>query len=172
MNKNPVDFMIERTGLSRIEFALKHGFGKNTLGRLVQGRLQSVTPRIEGALWQEWRERGLDQDDFDAAYKTLDVNSAYQRWVSNKRITNRPLLPLAVKDDPKITPFARLVRKIGSVSKTAQTLAVADVVVQRYADGRQKSMPESIRTALTEMGYPHVEALDAAQQRWHAKREK
>ena len=172
MSKNPVDFMIERTGLSRIEFAVKHGFGKNTLGRLVQGRLQSVTPRISSALWGEWRDRGLDQDDFDAAYGTLDVNSAYQAWVTNRRISNRVKLPVSVKDNPKITPFARLVRAIGSVSKTAQTLAVADVVVQRYADGRQKSMPDSIRTALLEMGYEHTEALDKAQQRWHAKREK
>src|SRR6476469_5510620 len=106
MNINPVDFMIQRTGLSRIEFALKHGFGKNTLGRLAQGRLQSVTPRISDALWKEWRDRGLDQDDFDAVDKTLDVNSAYQRWVTNKRVSNRPLLPVSVKDNPKITPFA------------------------------------------------------------------
>jgi len=42
--------------------------------------------------------------------------------------------------------------------------------VQRYADGRQKTMPESIRTALYEMSYPHTEALDASQKRWHAKR--
>lgn len=170
MNKNPVDFMIERTGMSRIEFAVKHGFGKNTLGRLAQGRLQSVTSRISSALWQEWADRGLDQDDFDAAYGTLDVDTAYQRWVTNQRISNRIKLPGAVKDDPKVTPFARLVRAIGSVSKTAQTLVVADVVVQRYADGRQKSMPEPIRTALHEMGYPHTENLAAAQKRWHAKR--
>lgn len=169
--RNPVDFMIDRTGLSRTEFAVKHGFGKNTLGRLVQGRLQSVTSRISGALWQEWRDRGLDQDDFDAAYRTLDVDSAYQAWVTNRRITNRVKLPKTVKDDPRISPFARLVREIGSVSKTAQTLAVADVVVQRYADGRQRSMPESIRTALREMGYQHIESLDKAQERWHAKRE-
>lgn len=170
MNKNPVDFMIERTGLSRTEFAVKYDFGKNILGRVAQGRLQSVTPRISSALWSEWRERGLDQDDFDAEYGTLDVNTAYQRWVHNARVSNRVKLPGAVKDDPKITPFARLVRAIGSISKTAQTLVVADVVVQRYADGRQKAMPDAIRTALHEMDYPHTEALDKSQQRWHAKR--
>lgn len=171
MTANPVDFMISRTGLSRIEFAVKHGFGKNLLGRLVQGRLQSVTPRISAALWAEWRDRGLDQDDFDAEYGTLDIDTAYQRWVTNRRIANRALLPLSalVKDDPKITPFARLVQAIGSISKTAKTLVVADVVVQRYSDGRQKSMPEAIRTALHEMAYPHTESLDSAQQRWHSK---
>lgn len=167
---NPVDFLISRTGLSRTEFAVKHGFGKNLLGRVAQGRLQSVTPRISAALWSEWRERGLDQDDFDAQYGTLDVDMAYQRWVHNKRVSNRVKLPEAVKNDPKLSPFARLVATIGSVSKTAQTLAVADVAVQRYADGRQEAMPESIRTALHEMAYPHVEALDSAQKRWHAKR--
>ena len=98
--RNPVDFMIDKTGMSRIEFALKHGFGKNTRGRLVQGRLQSVTPRISSALWSEWQEHGLDQDDFDAEYKTLDVDFAYQQWVRNRRVTNRVKLPASVKDDP------------------------------------------------------------------------
>ena len=165
--RNPVDFMISRTGLSRTEFALRHGFGKNTLTRLVQGRLQSVTPRISGALWAEWSDRGVDQDDFDSEYHTLDVNTAYQRWVNNRRLLNKTKLPGAVKDNPSITPFARIVKEIGSVSKTAQTLVVADVAVQRYADGRQRAMPDAIRDALTTMGYPHVEALDKAQERWH-----
>lgn len=169
MSKNPVDFMIEKTGMSRTEFAVKHGFGKNILGRLVQGRFQSITPRIANSLWQEWRERGLDQDDFDAEYRTLDVDFAYQTWVKNRRLTNKVKLPDSVKDDPSITPFARIVQAIGSVSKTAATLAVADVVVQRYADGRQRSMPDSIREALTQMGYKHVEALDKSQQRWHQR---
>lgn len=167
---NPVEFMISRTGLSRTEFALKYDFGKNLLGRVVQGRLQSVTPRISRALWAEWLERGLDVEDFQAEYGTLDVNAAYLRWVHNKRVSNKVLLPENVKDNPKITPFARLVKAIGSVSKAAQTLVVADVAVQRYADGRQKTMPETIRTALHEMGYPHTESLDMAQRRWHAKR--
>lgn len=167
--RNPVDFMISQTGMSRIEFSLKHGFGKNILTRVAQGRFQSVTPRISNALWSEWRERGLDQDDFDAEYKTLDVDMAYQRWVSNQRIVNRVKLPSSVKNNPRVTPFARLVAAIGSVSKTAQTLVVPDVVVQRYADGRQRSMPDSIRTALIEMGYKHVEELDTAQERWHKK---
>ena len=167
--RNPIEFMISRTGLSRTEFAVKHGFGKNLLTRLAQGRLQSVTPRISGALWSEWQDRGIDQDEFDAEYGTLDIGVAYQRWVSNRRITNRVKLPANVVNDPSITPFGRIVQRIGSVSKTAQTLAVADVVVQRYADGRQKTMPEAIRTALTEMGYGHVDALDKAQHMWHEK---
>lgn len=165
--RNPVDFMIVKTGMSRIEFAAKHGFGKNIFGRIAQGRFQSITPRISNALWQEWHERGISQDEFDAEYHTLDVNTAYQNWVTNRRITNRVKLPVAVKDDPSITPFARVVKAIGSVSKTAQTLAVADVVVQRYADGRQPTMPESIREALHEMGYKHTDTLDKAQQKWH-----
>ena len=109
MSKNPVDFMIERTGLSRTEFAVKHGFGKNLLGRLVQGRLQSVTPRISAALWREWQDRGLDQDDFDEEYGGLDVDLAYQQWVTNRRISNRVKLPESVKDDKQVTPFARMV---------------------------------------------------------------
>lgn len=167
--RNPVDFMIAQTGLNRTEFTLKHGFGKNILTRVAQGRLQSVTPRIEAALWAEWREKGIDQDLFDAEYNTLSVDSAYQRWVTNRRISNRVKLPAKIVNDTKITPFARLVRAIGSISKTAQTLVVADVVVQRYADGRQKQMPEAIKQALIHMRYPHVEDLEKAQQKWHSR---
>lgn len=168
--KSPTTFMIEKTGMSRIEFAVKHGFGKNIFVRLDQGRLQSVTPRIANALWAEWQERGLDQDDFDAEYSTLDVDFAYQRWVKNRRLLNKVKLPSSVIDDSTITPFARLVRAIGSISKTAGVLAVADVVVQRYSDGRQKAMPEAIREALSDMNYPHVEELDRAQKVFHSKR--
>lgn len=167
MSKNPVDFMIEKTGLSRTEFAVKHGFGKNLLVRLVQGRFQSVTHRISSALWQEWQERGLDQDEFDEVYGTLNVDLAYQNWVKNRRLTNKVKLPEKVRDNPSITPFARIVKEIGSISKTAGVLAVADVVVQRYADGRQRTMPESIKQALTDMGYKHTAALEKSQERWH-----
>lgn len=159
--------MVERTGMSRTEFAVKHGFGKNIFGRLAQGRMQSVTPRISGALWSEWAERGLDQDDFDAEYGTLHVDTAYQAWVKQTREANKDRLPEELDRDKTITPFARMVKAIGSVSKTAQVLSVADVVVQRYADGRQKAMPTSIREALTDMKYPFTDSLESAQKRWH-----
>lgn len=164
---NPVDFMIDRTGMSRIEFSLKHGFGKNILGRVVQGRLQSVTPRISSALWSEWRERGIDQDEFDERYGTLDVDTAYQKWVRARRKENVDRLPWKVPQVEGATPFGRFVKAIGSVSRTAQVLVVADVVVQRYADGRQKEMPGPVKTALTEMGYPYVESLEKAQKAWN-----
>lgn len=164
---NPVDFMIQRSGLSRAEFAAKYDFGRNFLTRVVQGRARSVTTRLSKALWDEWKLKGIDQDDFDDLYRTLDVDTAFQRWVTNRRITNKVKLPETLPNDKKITPFMRLVRAIGSVSKTAQTLVVADVAVQRYADGRQKTMPDSIKTALHEMQYPHTSSLASAQERWH-----
>ncbi len=167
---NPVDFAISRTGMSRSEFAAKHGFGKNIFTRVAQGRLQSITSRISQAVWSEWRERGLDQDDVDAEYGTLDLDVAYQRWVQNQRVKNRPLLPEKLPALDKITPFARIVKAIGSVSKTAKTLVVPDAVVQRYADGRQVKMPQPIRDSLSQMKYPHLESLDAAQQRWHKQK--
>ena len=169
--RNPVDFLISRTGMSRREFADKHGFGRNIFTRAAQGRLQSVTPRISSALWAEWSERGLDQDEFDDEYRTLDVDVAYQRWVHNQRVKNRSLLPETLPTNDQITPFARIVRAIGSISKTAQVLVVPDVAVQRYADGRQKQMPQPIRDSLSEMKYPHLESLAAAQQRWHKRKE-
>lgn len=170
MSTNPVSYMVSQAGVSRAEFSAKHGFGKNLMTRLTQGRLQSVTPRIASALWSEWRERGIDQDLFDEEYDTLDVDTAYQRWVKNRRVANRLALPSQLENDTSITPFARLVRAIGSVSKTASVLVVADVVVQRFADGRQPSMPDSIREALNDMGYPHTAALEAAQKKWHESR--
>jgi hypothetical protein len=164
---NPVDFMVQRSGLSRAEFAATYDFGRNFLTRVVQGRARGVPSRLSSALWAEWTKKGIDQDDFDELYGTLDVDLAFQRWVTNRRLTNRVKLPDQIPADKKITPFARIVKAIGSVSKTAQTLAVADVAVQRYADGRQRQMPDSIKTALHEMKYPHVSDLESAQERWH-----
>ena len=165
--QNPVEFMIQRAGMSRADFGVKYDFGRNFLTRIVQGRVRSVTDRLSKSLWDEWKRKGIDQDEFDEIFNTLDTDLAYQRWVSNRRLSNKPKLPQKLTDDRSITPFARVVDAIGSVSKTAATLVVADVAVQRYADGRQKAMPDSIRTALHEMGYPHVESLESAQKRWH-----
>ena len=167
MTTNPVAWMIDRTTLSRAEFSAKHGFGKNLIVRLIQGRLQSVTHRISSALWEEWKERGIDQDEFDAVYKTLDVDHAYQTWIKNRRLSNKAHIPKELKADDKLSPFGRLVKAIGSTSKAAQLLVVPDVAVQRDADGRQKSMPVPVKEALTEMKYPHVASLEAAQKRWN-----
>lgn len=166
MNANPVDFMVRRTGLTRPEFSVKHGFGKNLILRLSQGRLASVTPRVEAALWKEWQDRGISQDEFDERYRTLDLNSAYLAWVHNKRLVNKTKIPTTLTQDTSVSPFARIVRAIGSASKTAKLLVVPDVAVQRYADGRHKAMPESIRQALHTMKYPHLAELNAAQERW------
>lgn len=163
--KNPVDFMVERTGLTRAEFTAKHDLGKNLLLRLSQGRLQSVTPRIGGILWGEWQSRGLDQDDFMEEYNTLSVDTAYQRWVHNQRLLNRIRLPRKINAVGG-SPFNRFCAEVGSISKTAQVLCVADAVVQGYALGRQREMPDSIREALTDMNYPHTDVLDQKQKEW------
>lgn len=163
--ENPVSFMIRQTGLTRAEFAAAHDFGKNIMTRLIQGRLQSVTPRISAALWSEWESKGLDQDLFDDTYRTLDVDVAYQRWVTNQRLLNRVKIPPRLLSKAG-SPFNQFVQSVGSVSKTAQVLCVADVSVQRYADGRIRKMPPAIREALSQMSYPHVEKLEKAQLRW------
>jgi hypothetical protein len=163
--KNPVDYMVDHTGLTRAEFTAKYDLGKNLLLRLSQGRLQSVTSRISSLLWGEWRVRGLDQDDFMEVYNTLDLDVAYQRWIHNQRIVNKIRLPHTLPKDGG-SPFARFVKAIGSVSKTAQVLCVVDVSVQRYADGRIEKMPPSIKQALTDMQYRHVASLEEAQKKW------
>lgn len=165
--KNPAIFMLERTGMTRPEFAKKHELGRNLLLRLSQGRVRNITPRIEAALWKEWSDRGISQDEFDEVYNTLDLDSAYQRWMHNKRLVNKTKLPSNLTGPKGSSPFGKFVSTIGSVSKTAQVLVVPDVVVQRYADGRQREMPLAIKEALAEMKYPHTAELEAAQERWH-----
>lgn len=163
---NPVDWMIQRTHQSRAEITAKHGLGKNLLLRCSQGRVQSITPRVEAVLWKEWSEKGLDQDAFDAEFGTLSVALAFEKWRESQRIARRGLVPTKVESNDKIPPFARLVKAVGSISATAKLLMVADLPVQNYAQAVTATMPEPIRTALTEMAYPHVEQLDKAQLTW------
>ena len=166
---NPVDFMVRKTGLSRAEFTAKHELGKNLLLKASQGRVQSITGTISQALWSEWKAKGIDQDLFDEEYDTLDLDLAFQRWRSEDRKRRRGTIPVAVVNDRNVSPFMRLVKAIGSLSKTAKMLAVPDLPVSQYASGRQTVMPKSIATALRELGYPHAKDLDKAQRVWLEK---
>lgn len=170
MSTNPVDFMIHKTGQSRAEITAKYGLGKNLLLKASQGRVQSITPKIETVLWKEWKERGIDQDVFDEYFHTLSLDHAYQGWRSDIRFGRRGLVPTKVSQDTSISPFRRLTQAIGSLSKTAKLLMVADLPVQHYAEGVVQTMPEPIENALTDLGYPYVEELKKAQLSWQEKR--
>lgn len=169
MSWNPVDFMIHKTGQSRAEITAKHGLGKNLLLKASQGRVQSITPKIETVLWKEWKERGIDQDLFDEQFRTLSLDQAYQGWRSDVRFGRRGLVPTKLSQDTSISPFRRLTNAIGSLSKTAKLLMVPDRPVQVYAEGSVQTMPEPIEHALVALGYPYVEELKRAQKTWQEK---
>lgn len=163
---NPVDFMVHKTGLSRAELTARHGLGKNLLLRASQGRVQSITPKIEMVLWKEWKARGIDQDLFDSEYRTLSLDHAFQTWRDRTRKARQGLVPAQVPQDPAIPPFYRIVNAIGSLSATAKLLMVADLPVDNYAKAQTVGMPEPIFKALTDLKYPHISELDKAQKAW------
>lgn len=166
---NPIDFMVNRTGLSRAEVTAKHGLGKNLLLKAAQGRVQSITPRISVVLWKEWADRGIDQDEFDAMYNTLDLDLAFQQWRKNKRRENKGTVPTKFEQLATISPFRRLVNAIGSESAAAKLLMVADLPVTQYASAKQKEIPEPIVEALRDLEYPHISELDRAQRTWRER---
>lgn len=163
---NPVDFMVRRIGLSRAEVTAKHGLGKNLLLKASQGRVQSITPKISSVLWKEWQDRGIDQDEFDSVYDTLDLDIAYQLWRREARKAHVGEVPTKVSQESRLSPFARLVNAIGGETRAAKLLFVPDVPVAQYASGRQKAMPVPILEALRDLQYPHVDNLDRAQRVW------
>lgn len=163
---NPVDMMVKRTGQSRAELTAAHGLGKNLLLKASQGRVQSITPKITNVLWKEWAARGIDQDEFDTLYNTLDLDLAFQRWRTQERRSRAGQVPTVVRQVVKFSPFQRLVTAIGGESRTAKLLMVADIPVAQYASGRQTAMPIPIQEALRDLKYPHIEALDKAQRTW------
>lgn len=166
---NPADFMIKRTGMSRMEITEKHLLGKNLLLKVSQGRVHTITPRIESVLWHEWTERGIDQDLFDAEYGTLSLDTAYQKWRDQQRARNNGKIPTGVKLDPRVSPFRSIVNAVGGVSRMAKILLVADSPVEEYAKGRQIVMPLSVREALSDVKYPNIEKLDIAQKAWRKR---
>lgn len=167
--QNPVDFMIRRTGISRNEMTAKHGLGKNLLLKACQGRVQSITPRISVVLWAEWRDRGIDQDEFDARYRTLDLDLAYHRWrVQMRRDAAKSFGwdKLRLAQTTATSPFRRLVDALGGETRAAKLLLVPDLPVSQYATGKQRVMPPSIYEALTQLRYPHLVELNKAQLQW------
>ena len=165
-SRNPVDWMVARTRMSRASFTYKYGFGQNLLLRISQGRFLSITPRIVDALLNEWAARGIPLSEFSEEFGTLDIDEAYQEWVKKTRISHRSAMPHRVADNTALLPFARLVAEVGSISGMAKLLVIPDIYVQSYSDGKHAIMPEVLKKALHEVGYPYVEELEKAQRIW------
>jgi hypothetical protein len=160
-SENPVDYLIRRFGITRLDMTLKYGFGANHLLLAAQGRKDSLGAILLSAFDIEAASHGLVVDDLmQEGYGQPDLPSAWEAWRREARQDVQiPSLP-ATPDG--LSPWGRIVDQFGSVAKTSKTLRVRDLVVDRYLS--KPNMPSSLREALEDTGWSGVGDLEQAQQ--------
>lgn len=164
--ENPVDYLIRRFGLTRLDMTLKYGFGANHLLLAAQGRKDSLGASLLSAFDIEAASHGLDVDDLMRnEFGSGDLPTAWEAWRREARAG--VVIPALPATPDYLSPWSRVVSHFGSVAKASQTLRVRDLVVNRYLT--KPNMPSSLREALEDTGWDGVDDLDQAQQRfWNA----
>lgn len=168
IQRNPLDWAIDKLGMTRADFQAEGGYSKPYLLRLSQGRHSHMGERVVNDLYRLARDRGIDLDsEIVGEYgPAISVPDAYYHWqVLHRRAQT---MPDPVRD-ATINPFMRLVRAVGSVSRMSALLAAPDQLVERYAKGVVYTMPMPIMAALVDMDYPHINELDRAMREWGEK---
>jgi hypothetical protein len=160
---NPVDLLIERFGMTRLDMTLKYGFGANHLLLAAQGRKDSLGDSLLSAFDMEAAEHGLSVDVLmEEEYGAADLPAAWDAWRREMRRTaDVPQIPAS---PPEQSPWERIVESYGSVAKTAKTLRVRDLVVSRYTS--KPTMPSSLREALEDTGWEDIPVLEHEQRKF------
>ena len=163
--RNPLDWALDRLGMTRAEFQAECGYSKPYLLRLSQGRQSQMGDRVVGDLYYQAEQRGiqLDEEILGIYGGATTVPEAYDHWVHQHR--KAQIMPEPVHD-PEINPFMRLVKAVGSISRMSALLAAPDQLVERYAKGVSYVMPMPVMMALTDLGYPFTRELDEAMRKW------
>lgn len=166
--RNPLDWALDRIGMTRAEFQAECDYSKPYLLRLSQGRQSQMGARVVADLCRLAEQRGIDLDgEILGVYgAATTVPEAYDVWVHQHR--KAQIMPEPVKDST-INPFMRLVKAVGSISRMSALLAAPDQLVERYAKGVHYGMPMPVMMALTDMNYPHINELDRAMREWERK---
>lgn len=166
--RNPMDWALDRLGLTRSEFEEQTGMSKSYLLRTSQGRHTHIGARILSSLYSLAEEKGFDLDgEILGVYgPATSIAEAYDVWVIEHR--KQQTLPGPAKD-PSANPFMRLCQAVGGVARMSAILAAPDQLVERYAKGVTYTMPEPVLVALSDMGYEHTEALITSMQAWKEK---
>lgn len=165
VSQNPLDWALDKIGMTRAQFQADLGLSKPYLLRISQGRQSHMGDRVVNGLYALAKAKGVDLDaEIVGVYgPAISVPDAYDHWVIEHR--KAQTIPAPV-DDRTVNPFMRLVKAVGSVSRMSALLAAPDQLVDRYAKGVSYVMPLPVMIALTDIGYPHIEDLADAMVRW------
>jgi DNA-binding XRE family transcriptional regulator len=172
MDKNPYVRLRELCGMSQKKFADKHSFGKMTMVYLESGMYTKVSDRQSISLGKECAEKGIDAKQIIVSeYGTPSLNEAYLAWRSEDRRLKAPSV-LAEAAPPfngngDLSPVAVFVKETtGSLQGFCKLLKIPSITMTRYMRGETMAMPDALRAALSDIKYPHIEALEAAQLKW------
>lgn len=155
---HPLDRHLSVLGLGRRDFETASGLSKQYLLRVAQGRASGLSDTIVVSLTELYVDRGLERPSDE------DLRGEWETWVREHR-KGQDALPSPKKGGG--SPFACLVDAIGGVARTAAVLAVPDILVDRYR--KAETIPQPIVDALLDVGYPYLDQLIGAQEKYFSK---
>ena len=160
------------------------GLASSTISRIESGQYEELSDGMVGALYLAVAEAGVDTEvlaaELEDTFGTPYLAEAYLRWRRMKRksegdTTHWPRLSeietLAKYGQAPMGAFARSVS--GSVEKFCAQFCIQAPTLTRYIEGRsgEKELPyfeppASVREALTDAGYDHLDELFEMQRMW------
>lgn len=178
--EGPVSLVRKACGLSLREFSLRYKISKPALTNYEAGMYPALSNAIVSLLYDATERLGISIADLmHERFGTDSVTVAYAEWLRLERLAvagtfmMSPVslheLKLAGKGVPGSPFLAWVERTCGSVYNFSKSLKVPQATVWRYADGKTSSMPKQLVAALTDVGYPRIEDLEAEQRMWRER---
>lgn len=174
MDKNPYVRLRELCGMSQKAFAAKYGFGKMTMVYLESGMYTRVSDRQSIALGKECAAKDVDAVKvLGDEYGAVSLNEAYLAWRSADRRLRAPSVlakaapPFVGRDG--VSPLGVFVKDTaGSLQGFCKLLKVPSITMTRYMRGETLTFPDALREALEDVRFPHIGALEKAQDGWNS----
>lgn len=167
---NPYKRLRELTGTMQKDFASKYSFSKTTMVYVESGQYPDLSDDMILALGKECAFKGVDAKQvLSDEYNAETLQDAYHTWQSGERlqIASQFQQTLMIRSDKTTSPFKNFLLDIaGSTQRFCKMLKVPAAAVTNYSSGQTRTMPKSIKDALTQVQYPYLSELEQAQADW------
>lgn len=165
--------------MSARAFEREHHFAHQTMIDAVAGTFERFPDRIADALAVEFLRQGMDLSGWLAeeygGLSNYSMDEIYRVWrrLDRERFKDqfmiRPMPPFSPKPRNSSPMMEYIEVTAGSITGFSKKMKVPSVTVRRYARGVTKKMPEAVREAFDEIGYPFTDEMERLMGVWNQR---
>jgi DNA-binding XRE family transcriptional regulator len=167
---NPYRRLRLACSINQKDFGAKYGFSHATMNAIEGGQVIDLSERMVLSLGQECAEHGISAAEIlGDEYGVTTLREAYENWKSNERaaFSGRFQKPLSGAETWEESPFSVYMQEVaGTMTAFAKMLKVPLAAVQRYANGKNLTMPKAVEEALTQVQFVDLDDLKDVQTKW------